>query len=314
MPRTPLRISREPLLTSDQLEAIESTAIAILEDVGVMVGPQRLIDTMQAKGFTIRGDRVVFEPSVVREFLDAERAKPVTTPDIVSELTLGVSQYSRNYLDPETGEIQPYTTQSLIEAARIVDGLASRGVRAGAPGTPVDVHPELESVSVYHTSLTHTRHGMHPPDPRSVTAQRYLMEMADCVGYAMPLLPVYVNSPLCLAGESLDSVLAFEDRLESTWMVSMPTAGATAPIRTGETFALSAAEVIGSAIVMREATDLEIGWGVQGFPFDMRQVSIVYGSPENLLMQFMANEVDAYLHGTTALSGASNIHTMAKLP
>lgn len=319
MANVPFRVTRGPFFSVTQLERIEEAATRILTNIGVKVRDEHVRAMVRAKGFPFKGDRVLFDRAQVREFLDGERARGGTEfcPDTSlppAGFTVGVSQYSQHCLDIDTGEIVPFTSERLIEATRIVDGLSERGVRAGAPGTPMDVHPELQPVKLYHTSLTYSRHGRHPLDPRSVASHRYVMEMAGCVGHPVRLLPVYVVSPLALAGESLAAVLAFQDRIDTAWVLSMPSAGGTAPIRVGDAYALSVAEVVGSAIIMKEITKLQIGWEIQMFPFDLRALAMVFGSPENLLFQLATAEVNAYLHGVPWVPHAGNIHTMAKLP
>lgn len=319
MPFTPLSAIRSSLLNPSDLGQIEEAAYRILEQVGIKV-QEDLVPTLRQKGMCFHDGRVVFDRRITRTFLEQERAKGGkvsgmdATPPSTQEITLGVSQYSQHVRDAGTGQIRPYTVSTLIEAAKTVDVLADQGVRAGAPGTPMDVPPDLQPVSIYYLSLTYTRYGFQPPDPRSVAACEYVLDMAETVGHPVTLLPVYLVSPLTLAGDSLAAVLAFEKRIASTWVVSMPSAGATAPQATGEAFALAAAEVIGSAMIMHELCDLDVGWEIQIFPFDMRALSIVFGSPENLLMQLASAEVDAYFHGTQWKPSAANIHTMAKTP
>ncbi len=313
-------VTRGPSFTTVQLERIEEAAIGILSRVGLKIHDPELRETVRQAGFTLRGDRALFERRRITSFLDAERTKNGNRfgvddrPPSPEPLTLGVSQYSQHYIDIETGEVRPFTSDALIEATKLVDALSDRGVRAGAPGTPMDVPPDLQPVAIYHTSLTYARHGHHPLDPRSVRSHRYVMEMAECVGHPVRLLPVYLVSPLTLAGDSLAVVLAFKDRIETACVVSMPSIGATAPIRVGDAYALNVAEVVGSAIVLKEITRLEIGWEIQMFPFDLRHMAMIFGSPENFLLQLASIEVNAYFHGTTWPPGAGNIHTMAKLP
>jgi trimethylamine:corrinoid methyltransferase-like protein len=275
---------------------------------------------VQKKGFAFKNNRVCLDRGTVRAFLDAERAKGGrrrgmdATPPETNLLTLGVSQYSQNVRDVATGEVRPYTLDTLTEAAKVVDVLADRGVRSGAPGTPMDVAPDLQPVALYYLSLKYTRHGTQPLDPRSVSSHRFILDMAEAAGHPVKLLPVYLVSPLGLAGGALDAVLAYKDRIDTTWVISMPSAGASAPLRPGDAYAMTVAEVIGSAIIMRELVDLEVGWEIQLFPFDLRQLSLVFGSPENFLMQLASAEVDAYFHGKTWKPAATNIHTMAKTP
>jgi len=108
--------------------------------------------------------------------------------------------------------------------------------------------------------------------------------------------------------------LKYRDRLSGIWVNNMPSVGCTASINVGDAYALSVAEVIGSAILLREIIDIPIGWGIGLFPIDLRTLAMVFGSPENFLLQLATPEVNAYFHGTSWYPAAGNIHTNAKLP
>jgi trimethylamine:corrinoid methyltransferase-like protein len=142
----------------------------------------------------------------------------------------------------------------------------------------------------------------------------YIMEMGEVLGNPLKALPIYVFSPLTLGGESLDCVMRFRDRLSSVNVSNMPSLGCTAPINVGDAFALAAAEVIGAAILLKEITDLPVGWGFGVFPIDLRTLAMVFGSPENFLLQLVTSEVRAYFHGTEWYPAAGNIHTIASFP
>ena len=320
MPKTSLSAARQPLLTVGQLERIEEGMLRVLSGVGIRVPGTDLRNALAAKGFRTQGDRVLVEPAVASAFLEETRARsghafgPGEAEPPSSSINMDVSQYSEYCIDVETGEMRPFTLESLIEATKTVDCLVARGVRARAPGTPMDLPPELQPVAIYWASLTYGRDGAKAPDPRSVPSHRFILDMAECVGHRITLLPVYVASPLTLAGGSLDAVFEYRDRISETWVLGMPAAGATAPIGLGRAYAMHAAEVVGSAVLLREVLDLDIGWEMQMFPFDLRHMSMVFGSPENVLMQMASAEVDAWLHGTPWKPGFGNMHTMAKEP
>jgi trimethylamine:corrinoid methyltransferase-like protein len=140
------------------------------------------------------------------------------------------------------------------------------------------------------------------------------MEMADVLGRPMRSLPVYVFSPLKLAGESLSAVMAYESRLDTIGVSSMPAAGSTAPVRPSEAMALAAAEVIGSALILEECLSPEVHWGIGVHPFDLRGMAMSFGSPEALLFEMASSEVNAYFHGRPWRPAVGNIHTLAKLP
>jgi trimethylamine:corrinoid methyltransferase-like protein len=225
-----------------------------------------------------------------------------------------VSPYPQHVHDPDTDEIVPFTTARLTEATRLVGALSDRGLAPQAPGCPTDVPAPLQVVLQYRIAAENLPGGGDPPDPKGLDAMPYVMEMAEALGRPIRHLPVYAFSPLKLAGESLTAVMAMESRLETISVGSMPAAGRTAPVRPAEALALAAAEVIGSALILRECVRPTVGWGIGAHSFDLRGMAMSFGSPESLLFQMASSEVNAYLHGRPWSPAASDIHTLAKLP
>ncbi len=316
----PFSVRREPIFSIAQLEQIQEGMIRILAEIGVKIYQEELREIARQKGFVIKGDRVVFERQVIMSFLDAERAKngnafgqagfmPSYEP-----LTMDILPYPQSVHDSDTDKIVPFTSDRLIEATKLVDVLSERGVIATAPGCPVDVPPDIQPVKQYWIGATYSRYGKRPVDSKALKPMRYVMEMADVLGHPVKGLPVYVFSPLNLGSESLDCVMAFRERLDYVGVSDMLSVGCAGPIRLGDTFALAGAEVIGSAIIVKEITDLPVYWGIRICSFDMRNVSMVLGSPEDFLFMLANSEVNAFLHGTKWWQSAGYTHTTAKLP
>ena len=322
MPRRAFSVQRTALLSAEELTRIEEAMVRILDECGIAVLDEELIERLRREGFRTNGNRVFVEPRLVREFLEAERTRngdqfgegPAGIGAAPSPITVYLSQYPQHVHDVSTDRIVPFTTERLIEATKLVDVLSERGVIYSPPGTPADVPPALQPVLQYWVAATYSRHGQHPIDPKAEVSFDYVMQMADALGHPVRHLPVYVFSPLTLGGESLRCVLKLRDRLSGIGVSSMPSAGCTAPIHVGDAFALAAAEVIGSVILLRAVLELDVYWTVGLFPIDLHSMAMVFGSPENFLFQLMGHEVTAYLGGTRWYPAAGNIHTSAQLP
>jgi|GEM_PF-430659 len=323
----PVLVQRPALFSIGQLERMEEAAIRILEQVGIAVLDDTILKQLSSCGFPVKGNRVFIERELVREFLESERerssvgathASPLHRPRPIevhsSQIELSVLGYAQNVHDIETDKIVPFTTDRLIDATKLVDVLSSRGVLWSPPGCPVDVPPPLQPVVQYWVAAVYSRHGRHPVDPKSAETVPYIMEMAEILGHPMRSLPVYVFSPLSLSGESFKCVLKFKEKLSSVSVSDMPSVGCTVPINIGDAFALSAAEVIGSAILVREITGLPVRWSFRPCPIDLRSMAMVLGSPEDFLLQLASSEVNAYFHGTSWYPAAASVHTNAKLP
>jgi trimethylamine--corrinoid protein Co-methyltransferase len=315
-----LRFRRPALFRRRELEAIEDTALQLLAEVGVEVLHAGLAERARQRGFHFAGHRVLLPRAQVAAFLEEVRGEergrhqaqaPEAVPDA---FRLSTSPYPQNIHDPATDSVVPMTSDQLEQATKLVDMLAGLGVRGDVPGCPVDVPAPLQVLAQYRIGMENLRDWTGPVDPKALESLPYVMEMAEVMGRPIRGLPVYVFSPLRLAGESLTAVTQYESSLESIWLGSMPTAGMTAPVRPAEAFALAAAEVIGSAIILRACLRPQVHWHVNAFPFDLRGVAITFGSPEALLFEMASCEVDAFFHGGPWWPAAGNIHVMAKLP
>jgi trimethylamine:corrinoid methyltransferase-like protein len=320
MAALPLVLNRPPLLRAQDLERIEEAMVRLLEQTGIRVPDDALREQLAKLGFLARDDRVCIDPQTARGFLAEERKRngdcfgPAQPRDLPREITVYVSPYPQHVHDPETDRVVPFTVERLVEATKLLDVLSERGVTSNPPGCPTDPPPALQPVMQYLVAATHSRQGRQPPDPKAEATFPYVAEMAEVLGQPIRHLPVYVFSPLTLAGESLRCVLRFRDRVSAIGVNSMPAPGSTAPIDVGDALAQAAAEVVGSVILLREVVGLPVHWHVSIHPVDLRTMAMVFGSPESALFELASRELNAYLHGAQWTPWADNMHTNAKLP
>lgn len=309
---------RTNIFQEEQLKKIEAAASNILAKIGIKVLNEEMMSHLKNTGFKIKDGRVLIEQNQVSSFIEGERKKnnysfseePLSISPQSSELKLYVSQYPTNIHDIESDQIIALNTEKLIEATKLLDVLSLPGV----PGITTDEPPAFRPVLQYWISANYSRYGKKPVDHKNARTLPYVMEMAEILERPIKSLPVYIASPLTVGSESLKSVLLYEDKIDSVRVGSMPSLGATAPIEVGNGFALAAAEVIGAAILLQEVLKIPIDWYIALYPVDMQGVDMVFGSPENLLLQFATSEVNAFFHGTTWDQSAGNIHTNAGFP
>ncbi len=317
MNNLPFFVERSPFFSTQQLGNIEEASLRILEEVGIAVLDEDIADKLKHK-FRFKGNRTIIDRKTASTFIDEERQKngskfsekPQAVDPSNTKIDVYMIEYSQWVHDIEIDKIVPFTTERLIEATKLLDML---GI-SGPAGCPIDVHPAIQSVVQYWVAATYSRHGKRRIDPKALETLPYIIDMADVLGEPLKSLPIYVFSPLTLGCESLKCVMEYKDRLTNVGISNMPSVGCTSPINVGDAFALAAAEVIGSAILMREVIDTPINWWLGVFPIDLRTLAMVFGSPENFLFQLATSEVDAYFHGTEWYPAAGNIHTNAKLP
>jgi trimethylamine:corrinoid methyltransferase-like protein len=314
----PLRFTRSPLISPDQSARIHDLAKQVLSQIGLEVRHPPYQAQLQKAGLKIAGDRLLIPPQVVDEYVDemrrqVSRPRREDPPPDSGRLTLGVSSYSLFVHDIELDRVVPYTTERLVEMTRLVDSLADDGVSGAPPGIPMDVPPDLQPIAQYRIAALYARQGATPVDPTSAHTARYLFDMADVMGSPIHHLPVYIPTPLRLGGESLDVVMSCLDRLEHISVSSMPSAGTSAPLHPFGALALAAAEVIGGMIAVKILTGKPVTFSANIFPSDLREGSMVFGSPENMLFQMLGADFNRF-YGYQWNGAPDNIHVMAKVP
>lgn len=312
-----LQLPHGALLTASEAERIHHTALRILAEVGLRVSHEPLREELARQGLCVRQERVFLEPRLVDRYVEEHRRRllsaPAPPPEDEGRLTLFVSGYNHDLEDPEAGSIAPFTAARLIEMTRFVDSLADRGVVASTPGYPGDVPPELQPLSQYRIGALYSRRGGSFGDISVPWVMECVMAMAEVMGNPVQGLPVYLVSPLHLGGDSLSIALHFRDRIRHLHVSGMPAAGATAPIAPFGALALAAAEAIGSHVALAIGTGLEVSFSVWVFPFDLRATTMVFGSPENLLLRALARDLNRfYGHCLTTDQGLGDIYVMAK--
>jgi trimethylamine--corrinoid protein Co-methyltransferase len=311
-------------LAPGQAERIHQTALRILHEVGLAVALESAREEMAARGFRVCRERVHFEPHVVEECLaelrrrHMEGAQPAAQGQADDgKLYLSTGVYAHHVHDLDADRIVPYTTEKLIEMTKLVDVLAERGVHSPAPGYPLDVPPPLQPIAKYRVGALYSHEGEWPVDPISAASIPYVMEMAEALGHPMHSLPVYVFSPLRLAGESLLVAMRFRHRLESIHVSDMPSVGGTAPVLPFGALAMAAAEVLGAFVTLSVVTGLPVDFGIGLHAFDLRFGSMVFGSPEAYLYGQLNAEISEFYapwRWRQRGQAAAGIHVRANFP
>jgi len=159
---SPLMVKRQPFLENADCQRIHELARRILGEVGLEVRKEEHRRRLEAGGLVARGERVLFPDATVEAFVDevvarnrkieAEAAADVG--EVTQEIRLWVSTYALYVHDLETGRLEPYTSERLVEMCKLVDSLAEEAVAGSVPGIPLDVRPEMQA------RRTSTRAGM----------------------------------------------------------------------------------------------------------------------------------------------------------
>ena len=314
----PFRVQREPFFTAVQLENIEEAAIRLLTDVGVKIPDDDLRGRASRAGFAISGDRARFERGKVAGFIDGERERngrsfsQASAPSTDEPITLGVSQYSQNHIDLDTGAVRPITYEALVEATKLVTSMGDKGLGGYVPGVPRDVPSQLQAILEYRIGAEFgprvTLDTLNPPQ-----ALPYLFEMAEAMGNPMEGGGMFTVSPLRLSGYEFDVAVRHADRWKNYGVTTYPMVGATAPVRLRSAWVMSIAEAIGGAITLHlvgggKPVYMNIGM----FPFDLRTFAAAGGLPECAWMYWSSAQVTRFYDPRAGYS--MMMGTQAKLP
>lgn len=303
---------------------MHQAALEVIATVGLEVPKESWRRKLEQAGASLSSSRVQFPPAMVEEFLSDWRELnhlpdpgwPEAPPPrpVRGLLPCDVNIYPHHYVDLESDEIRPLTSEALIAFTGLVNQFANEGVRPATPGIPQDVPTDLQPIAQYRIGAQYSRGGgqcgwLAPP----ATAE-YVLRMAEVMGTPIRYITVYNPSPLRFGGVELEVVLAFPGQFQSVGVGSMPCAGSTAPLFPKAAMVLALAEGLSAAIALRIITGLPVHWGAHIDPFDFRATNMVYGTPEMLLFHEMAKQVGAYYRGAFPTGGGHYIQTMAKQP
>jgi len=302
-------------LTQQQLDAIHRTALRVLREVGVAVElPEVRRRIAGERGVSIDETRVRLAPDLVEEHVEGYRSEHAGAPGPADEFTIDVlTGFAFRVLDPAADELRPMNTDDCVAGARLVDALHEEGVRGGTPGLPQDVPLPLREILAYKIGCENSRTAAHV-GVTSMRGAEIIYEMSQVVDKPFDL-PVFVLSPLRVAGESISMAVEFLDR---GWNVrasvhGMPLLGLTTPLMLPAAFADHVATVLGAYVIFQL---MGIGDGLtyhfDVYPFDMKFGTIAYGTPQHILSHLIGAQVNRYYGASTRSCKA--FHTNAGFP
>ncbi len=106
---------------------------------------------------------------------------------------------------------------------------------------------------------------------------------------------IFMVNPLTLAGESFKVALELADTVDFVKVRTLPTLGVSTPLDIPASLSLSMAEVFGGAFVYEELCGVTTDILVSLFPFDFRDLNVMYGSVEKQVLLFMTRELNVKL-------------------
>jgi trimethylamine--corrinoid protein Co-methyltransferase len=320
---TSLRRPRVDLLSEADAERIVEDACRVLEEIGALVEHEEGAALLQDAGAVRRGDRLLIPGRLVRESV-ARAPSEVRLCDREGTPALTLAQDQVHFdpgsaaihiLDAESGARREANTQDVIDLVRLVDGLPNYAAQSTAL-LPADIPKEIGDRYRLFLAL---RHGIKP-----VVTGTFVMD-----GFApmREMLAVFRNDetdlrerPLAVFDCCPSPPLRWSDLTCGCLidcaragipaeLVSMPLAGATAPVTLREAVVQHCAENLSGLVIHQLARPASpILYGGAPSAFDMRFGSTPMGAVETMMIHLAYSQVGKHLnlptHGYLGLSDA----------
>ena len=198
-------------------------------------------------------------------------------------------------LDHRSGERRSATVQDLREATAVLDATPAAGI-IWPLVCPTDCSEERSTLIGLATQLAHThKHVQHDVDDRGQVAA--IVRMAEATGgdvRSRPRVSVVccTASPLQVHPELLDASTDLAAAGIPVVVMSLPIAGATAPITIAGSVTVGVAEVLGTITAIQvRAPGAKLFFSLAPALLDMRQTTFVFGAVETYLQTALGVEI-----------------------
>jgi trimethylamine:corrinoid methyltransferase-like protein len=301
-------------LSEEQLAGLRESVVRILRDTGIACEHAPTVDAATSKpGVRVENGRLKFSPEVVEGAIERARAAGAKKkPDERLRVTTAWTCF--NVIDMDTGEVRASTAGDAVEMLKLA---ASFNEEGPPPVYPCDLDERIQILWLEKACLeTAPEFGgaMVSLEPETI---RWLGELHAAAGRRYPLSLQFVISPLRLDHLALDLFWRFRDDPRvgiHPSLCPIPLGGVTAPLTTFGLIAQSVAESLGGYIVTERLDMLGPGASlpVRVDFGDMRDLTVAYSLPENVMIQVLVRDAAEYFAGYPL--DAIYLDTNAKLP
>lgn len=314
---------RLDLLPPGEPARIVEDALAVLERTGIRVEHEEGRALLEAAGARVQGGRLLLgEPMVRAALASCPRRVVVFDREGHPALDLGgdavhfdPGSAAIHLLDPATDRRRSATTGDLVRMARLVDALPHYHAQA----TALVAGDVPEEIGDRHRLYVALRCGRKPVVTGTFRRDGFApmrdMLVAVCGSEAAlaarppAIFDCCPSPPLTWSDLTCDALLACARAGIPAELVSMPLAGATAPVTLREVVVQHCAESLSGVVLhQRAAAGAPVIYGGAPAAFDMRHGTTPMGAMETMMIDVAYAQVGRYLglpvHGYLALSDA----------
>lgn len=299
---------RLEILSKEDVEAIHEASLKILEEVGVQVPNDDVVNALKNMGCEVdwRASIVKIPENVVVEMVEKASKSFTIYSRSSRSVTFGDGKFKvlssggmMNVVNPLTGERRAATLKDVVNAVKLGDILENIDI-VGSLFVPQDVPMQLADVYMYATLIKYTLKPFFAWI-YSVQSAEYVLKMWTIITGEEPgRRPLSLGffepiSPLKFSSHSLPILKLFAKHKVPVCFAPMVMASATGPATLAGTLALENAEILAGIViaeVLGPGTPILYG----GIPhiLDQRTGNISFGSPEQGLMAVAMVRIGRY--------------------
>jgi trimethylamine--corrinoid protein Co-methyltransferase len=314
------------VLNADQLEAIKSATLRILEEVGVRFPSDTALGIFAEHGAQVDMERqvVTLSPDLVtRTLSQAPRSYVLSGRAEETDLLLdGTCSYFSTEgcgvetLDFETGEQRASRKEDVARMARVADYLSS--VALYWPMVSAQDHGLTASLHELEASFGNTVKHVQTETVMGERLARHAVRMAEVIAgdeermQTRPPLSslICTISPLGQDGEGVEAAMVFAEAGIPVGFMAMPTMGSTAPVTPSGALAMGNAEVISALVLMQLlAPGAPVFHSLLVSIMDPHTADYLVNLPEKHLCNAAAVQI-AHDWGVPALAGAFGMNSL----
>lgn len=308
------------VLSADELGAIQSATLHILEHVGVAFPSERALRIFAEHGAQVETDSQVVRlpPDLVleamshapRSYLLSGRHKGTDLLLDGTESYFGTDGCGTDTVDSETGERRPSTKEDVARMARVADALSS--IAFYWPMVSAQDHGRVAPLHELDASFSNTVKHVQTETVMGEKPAQYAVRMAEAIAgdrermRARPPLSVCICTiaPLGQDKHGIEAGMVYAQAGIPVGFMSMPTMGSTAPAATGGALVVGNAELISALVLMQlVAPGAPVFYSLCASVMDPRTADYIVGIPEKYLCNTAAVQL-GHDWGVPVLAGA----------
>ncbi len=274
--------SKIEVLSQPEIEMIHSRSLRILEQVGMKVPNEEILDLCHGLGCTVdKKEQVLKIPAALIEKTIAKNKKRREPEDFVPQQLRGDISTQIFLVDLIKQERRLGLKDDILKGIMLVEKLDY--IRAAnsvvIPSDVPSALAEIESFKMIY-SYSNKPGGTYVLTPFSA---KYVLPMADAMGLKHTYLFETI-SPLTFQKETLEIGLLYAKHGHPMRCGPLPMAGATSPMSIAGTVVLSNAEVLGALFLISALTENLSHYGAFAHSIDLRTMLCSFGSPNQALL------------------------------